>query len=67
MELSSYEYFGRVIVNNIRKSTIVDNSRALGVLLTNLSKDFDGLPHRLLIAKLNEYGFRLKALRLMNN
>ena len=44
-----------------------DNSQVFGALLTDLSKAFDGLQHMLLIAKLNAYGFGLKALKLMSD
>ena len=45
----------------------VDNDKAFGALLTDLSKAFDCLDHELLIAKLNAYGFKLPALRLIHN
>ena len=45
----------------------VDESKVFGTLLTDLSKAFDCLDHELLIAKLNAYGFRLPALRLIND
>ena len=35
----------------------VDNSQALGALLTNISKAFDSLPLEVLIAELNAHGF----------
>ena len=45
----------------------VDNKRNFGALLTDLSKVFDCLPHDLLLAKLNAYGFSLPALRLVQS
>ena len=45
----------------------VDKGKALGALLTDLSKAFDCLDHELLIAKLNAYGFDLPALRLIHD
>ena len=44
---------------------VVDNGVAFGALLTDLSKAFDCIPHDLIIAKLEEYGFQIDALRLM--
>ena len=45
----------------------VDIKKVFGALLTNLSKAFDCLPHDLIIAKLNAYGFSLPALNLIQN
>ena len=45
----------------------VDNGKAFGALLTNLSKAFDCLDHELLIAKLNAYGFNLPSLKLIHD
>ena len=44
----------------------VDNGNAFGALLTDHSKVFDCLPHDLIIAKVNSYGFNLTALNLIN-
>ena len=43
---------------------IVDNEGVFGALLTDLSKTFDYIPHDLIIAKLEAYGFQIYALRL---
>ena len=45
----------------------VDKGKVFGALLTDLSKAFDCLPHELIIAKLNAYGFNLPALKLMHS
>ena len=44
---------------------VVDNGGAFGALLTDLSKVFDYIPHDLIIAKLEAYGFQIDALRLV--
>ena len=44
----------------------VDNGKAFGDLLTDLSKAFDCLDHELLIAKPHAYGFSLPALKLIH-
>ena len=44
-----------------------DKGKLFGALLTDLSKAFDCLPHELIIAKLNAYGFNLPALKLMHS
>ena len=47
--------------------TSVNKEMVFGVLLTDLSKDFDCLSRELIIAKLNAYGFTLPALNLICN
>ena len=45
----------------------VDKGSSFGALLTDLSKAFDCLSHKILIAKLHAYGFSLNALRLVHS
>ena len=45
----------------------VDSKKAVGALLTDLSKRFDCLPHELINAKLNAYEFSLPPLNLIQN
>ena len=44
---------------------MVDNRKAFGVLLIDLSKPFDCFSDELIIAKLNAHEFSLSALKLM--
>ena len=53
------------LIEKWRKS--VDNGGAFGALLTDLSKAFDCLPHELLIAKLDAYGFDKSSLKLIHS
>ena len=45
----------------------VDNGGVFGTLLTDLSKAFDCIPHDLIIAKLEAYGFHIDALKLFHD
>ena len=45
----------------------VDTKNVFVALLTDLSKAFDWLPHDLIIAKLNTYGFSFPILNLIQN
>ena len=44
-----------------------DQGKSFGALLTDLSRAFDCLPHELLLAKLQAYGFSLTTLRLVHS
>ena len=35
----------------------LDNNNVVGAVVTDLSKDFDFIPHDLLVAKLDAYGY----------
>ena len=61
----STQHYLLVMVETWKRS--VDKGKVFGALLTDLSKAFDCLDHKLLTAKLNAYGFSLRALRLINN
>ena len=45
----------------------VDNRGVFGALLTDLSKVFDCIPHDLIIAKVEAYGFHIDPLKLVLN
>ena len=50
-----------------KRKKSVDKGKSFAALLIGLSKAFDCLPHDLIIAKLNAYGFSLSAARLMQS
>ena len=61
----SPQYCLLVMIEKWKK--VVDNGGAFGALLTDLSKAFDCIPHNLIIAKLEAYGFQTDALRLVHD
>ena len=46
---------------------VVDNGGEFSALLRDLSKAFDCIPHGLVIAWLERYGFQIDALRLVDD
>ena len=66
--LFSFAYRKNYSLQNILISLIeewrtnLDNNFVAGAVLTDLSKDFNFLPHDLLIAKLSAYNFSYEAL-----
>ena len=65
--LRDYNLQHRFITLIEKWKKIIDNGIAFCASLTDLSKDFDCLPHELLIAKLDAYGFNKSALKLIHN
>ena len=56
------------LIEKWKKSVDDDNvDGAFGALLIDLSKAFDCLPHELLIAKLDVYGFDKSSLQLIHS
>ena len=53
------------MVVNCKKA--LDQRKEYGVLLTDLYKAFDYLPHDLIVAKLRAYGFSIESLKLINS
>ena len=53
------------VTEKIRKT--LDSKGVAGMISMDLSKAFDCMPHDLLIAKLNAYGFGTQSLRLIAN
>ena len=54
-----------MIIDKWKKA--VDNNKAFGALLTDLSKAFDCICHDLLVAKLHAYGLSLPALKMIQD
>ena len=50
-----------------KRKSAVDKGKSFGALLTDLSKAFDCLSHKSLLAKLHAYGFSIAALRLIHS
>ena len=61
----SSQYCLICVIEKWKKS--VDNGKTFTALLTDLSKAFDCLPHDLVIAKLNAYGFSLSSSSLIDS
>ena len=53
------------LIDKLNKS--VDKTEKIGIFMMDLSKAFDCIPHDLLIAKLNAYGFDKASLKLIHS
>ena len=51
------------LINYLNKS--LDEKKKIGLFMMDLSKAFDCIPHKLLIAKLYAYGFEKSSLKLI--
>ena len=68
MQFLEWTWFATLLIALLEKRHIsVDQGLDLRVLLTDLPKAFDCLPHSLLLAKLSACGFDMKAPRFINN
>ena len=65
MVLEGFQY-PAMSSGNVKKIS-VDNSKTFGAFLAGLFKAFDCFDPKLLIAKLNAYGFSLTELKLVHN
>ena len=60
----SSQHYLLVMIELLRK--IRDEKGVFAAVLTDLSKDFDCIPHQLLIAKLSAYGFDMKSIAFIS-
>ena len=56
-------WFSKRLKNNL--NICLDNKESIGLLMMDLSKAFDCIPHDLLVAKLHAYGFGRNSLQLI--
>ena len=57
----------KIIYQPQQKKKHQDQGNKYGVLLNDLSKAFDCLPHDLIVAKLHAYGFLIESFKLLNS
>ena len=61
----SYQYCLLVMLENVKEA--IERGNQFGPLLTDLSKAFDCIDHKLLIAKLSEYRISSSALNVITS